>query len=289
MALYIVVLLGVVQGAFMFLPVSSTAHLVLTQHWLIGQGADIPPPDSAEMILFDLVVHVGTLVSIVIVFRRSLWRFTGEVLAGTRDLAARPWPVPFTLPRAIRLGLLIALSVVATGVIGIVFKLWFEVVFARPGMVAVTLAVTGILLWISDRLPRRRRGLRDIRPSTALWIGAAQGLALMPGISRSGITIVAALLCGLKRRWAAEYSFFLAIPTILAATTVQALELRGVDDVPRIGMLEMGVGLVVAAAVGTVALYLVVRLLRRACLRIFSWYLWFLAGMVALGWIPLGY
>ncbi len=287
MALYIVILLGIVQGAFMFLPVSSTAHLVLTQHWLIERGADMPAPDSAEMILFDLVVHVGTLISIVIVFRRSLWRFTGEMLVGTRKLL--DWPIPLPLPRAIRLGLLLLLSVLATGLIGIALKLWFETVFARPGIVAVTLAITGILLWVSDRLPRRRRGLRDIRPSTALWIGAAQGAALMPGISRSGITIVVALLCGLKRRWAAEYSFFLAIPTIIAATGVQALELRGSEEVMVLGWLEMLTGLVVAAVVGTAALYLVVRLLRRAKLRIFSWYLWFLAAMVAFGWIPLGY
>ncbi len=286
MALYIVVLLGIVQGAFMFLPVSSTAHLVLTQHWLIGQGADLPPPDSAEMILFDLVVHVGTLVSILVVFRRSLHRFGQELGLGVRQLLDGPlaWP----LPRALRLGLLLLLSVCVTGVIGLVFKLWFEAIFARPGMVALTLACTGVLLWISDHLPRRRRGLRELGPATAAWIGAAQGLALMPGISRSGITIVVALLCGLKRRWAAEYSFFLAIPTILAATGLQALELYSLNTVPRIGAPEMLLGFVVAAVVGTVALWLVVRLLRRACLRIFSWYLWLLAALVALGWVPLG-
>ena len=286
MALYIVVLLGVVQGAFMFLPVSSTAHLVLTQHWLIGQGADLPPPEGAEMILFDLVVHVGTLVSIVIVVRRSLRRFADELGTGMRALLVRPAPVP--LPRAIRLVLLLLLSVLVTGLLGLALKLWFEAIFARPAMVAVTLAVTGALLWVSDHLPRRRRGLRELGPGTAIGVGVAQAAALMPGISRSGITIVVALLCGLKRRWAAEYSFFLAIPTILAATLVQALELRGLEAAPRIGAVEMLVGFLVAAAVGTVALYLVVRLLRRACLRIFSWYLWLLAALVAFGWIPLG-
>ncbi|SEO44126.1 undecaprenyl-diphosphate phosphatase [Aquisalimonas asiatica] len=285
MALYIVVLLGIVQGAFMFLPVSSTAHLVLTQHWLIAQGADIPPPDSAEMILFDLVVHVGTLISIVIVFRRSLFRLIRDGLLGLARMRHQYRPLPLT----IRLALLCALSVLATGVIGITFKLFFEAVFARPAMIAGTLTLTGVLLWITDRLPPRPRGLRDIRVGTALGIGAAQGLALVPGISRSGITIAASLLFGLKRRWAAEYSFFLAIPTILAATLVQAVELQAAGGTTQLGWMDMLVGLIVAAAVGTGALYLVVRLLYKAKLRIFSWYLWLLAILVGFGLIPLGY
>lgn len=154
---------------------------------------------------------------------------------------------------------------------------------------ARTLAITGGLLWITDRLPPRPKGLRDIRPTTALGIGIAQGLSLMPGISRSGITIAASLLFGLKRRWAAEYSFFLAIPTILAATLVQFMELQGAGGATRLGWLDMAVGMGVAAVVGTLALMLVVKLLYRAKLRIFYWYLWFLAILVALGIVPIAY
>lgn len=285
MAIGIVIFLGIIQGAFMFIPVSSTAHLVLAQHWLIGQGVDLPAPDSAEMILFDLVVHVGTVVSIVVVFHRSLWRLARDAVAGLGTMLSRPSPIPL----AVRLVLLLVLSVFATGVIGITFKLFFEAAFAHPQMVAAMLIMTGVLLWISDKLPPRPRGLRGIKPSTALIIGAAQGLALIPGISRSGITIVASLFTGLKRRWAAEYSFFLAIPTILAATAVQSVEVIGSDEPLRLGWLEMGVGFGVAAVVGTAALWLVVKLLRRAQLRIFSWYLWLLAGLVLFGLIPLGH
>jgi len=286
MSIAIVIFLGIIQGAFMFIPVSSTAHLVLAQHWLIGQGADIPSPSSPEMILFDLVVHVGTLVSILVVFRRSLWRLTCDTLTGLQTMLKKPSP----LPLAVRLALLLALSVLATGIIGITFKLFFEAVFANPTMVAFTLTLTGVLLWISDKLPPRPKGLRDIKVSTALIVGAAQGLALIPGISRSGITIAASLFTGMKRRWAAEYSFFLAIPTILAATLVQAIEVYRADSAElRLGWLEMGVGFLVAAVVGTLALYLVVRLLRRAQLRIFSWYLWAMAGLVGFGFIPLTY
>lgn len=286
MSVAIVIFLGIIQGAFMFIPVSSTAHLVLAQHWLIGQGADLPPPSSPEMILFDLVVHVGTLVSIFIVFRRSLLRLTRDTLIGLKTLTNRPTPVPL----AVRLALLLALSVLATGILGLTFKFFFQALFAHPTSVAFTLTLTGLLLWISDKLPPRPKGLRDLKVSTALIIGAAQGLALIPGISRSGITIAAALFTGMKRRWAAEYSFFLAIPTILAATLLQAIEVYQLDaEELRLGWLEMGLGFLVAAAVGTLALYWVVRLLRRAQMRFFSWYLWAMAGLVLLGVIPLSH
>jgi undecaprenyl-diphosphatase len=279
MTLGIAALLGLVQGLFMFLPVSSTAHLVLTQHWLLNRGADIPAPHSAEMILFDLIVHVGTLVSVVIIFRRSLLRFTRDSLRDARALLHRPGPLPLSL----RLGLLLLLSVLVTGVLGLLFKTSLEALFARPWLVATSMIITGGLLWLTDRLPRRTRGLRAITPTMAIGIGAVQALALAPGISRSGITIVTALLFGLKRRWAAEYSFFLAIPTILAATLLQALELHGLDAPTRIPLTALALAFVVSAVVGTGALWLVVRLLLRARLRIFSWYLWLLAGLILTG------
>jgi len=217
--LLIAALLGVIQGIFMFLPVSSTAHLVLTQHWLIEKGYDLPPPDSPEMILFDLVVHVGTLVSIVVVFWPSLWRFTQNTATAALHWASSEGRHQ-GMPLYVRLFLLGMLSVLATAVIGFGLKATFEHVFATPTMIAFTLILTGILLWWTDKLKPRRRGLKGINAKVATVIGVAQGFALMPGLSRSAMTIVFALFTGLKRRWAAEYSFFLAIPTILAATLV---------------------------------------------------------------------
>jgi len=279
MTIAIAALLGLIQGLFMFLPVSSTAHLVLAQHWLIGRGAEIPSPDSAEMILFDLIVHVGTLVSVIVIFRRSLLRFSRDCLRDVGALLHRPSRLPLSL----RLLVLLSLSVLVTGVLGLLFKASLEAVFASPWLVAVSMLVTGALLWVSDRLPRRRSGLRQITPTVAIGIGTAQALALAPGISRSGITIIAALLFGLKRRWAAEYSFFLAIPTILAATLLQYLELRALGAPTQIPMTALATGFVVSAVVGTGALWLVVRLLLRARLRIFSWYLWLLAALILSG------
>ncbi|WP_019627240.1 undecaprenyl-diphosphate phosphatase [Thioalkalivibrio sp. ALJT] len=284
MTIWVATLLGIVQGIFMFLPVSSTAHLVLTQHWLIGQGEPLPPPESAEMILFDLVVHVGTLVSIVYVFRQSLTRLSGGIVreswqwASARGTAGREMLF-------LRLALLCGLSVFATAVVGFTLKASFEHVFAHPTLIAGTLTLTGILLWWTDRLQRRPLGLRQLSPKIATVIGVAQGFALVPGLSRSGMTIVFALFTGLKRRWAAEYSFFLAIPTILAATAVQSLDVLNGDGLGELTWTVLAVGFVVSAVVGIISLKMVLFFLYRANLKVFSFYLWALATLVLFGFL----
>ncbi|TGG92705.1 undecaprenyl-diphosphate phosphatase [Natronospirillum operosum] len=288
MAVWIAIALGVVQGVFMFLPVSSTAHLVLTQHWLIQLGYDLPPPESAEMVLFDLVVHVGTLVSILVVFRRSLWKLSLGVLRDTGHWLSDGGRIRREL-LFLRLSFLCAFSLLVTAVIGFSFRHWFNLVFANPLSVAGTLTVTGILLWLTDRLSRRPLGLRRINLRIAGIIGLAQGLALIPGLSRSGMTITFALFSGMKRKWAAEYSFFLAIPTILAASAVQSLEVLLDGGLRQLSGTVMAVGFVVAALVGIVALKLVLVLLYRARLKYFSFYLWALAAAVGFGFISPGY
>lgn len=187
----------------------------------------------------------------------------------------------------LRLALLCVLSVAATAAVGLLLKTTFERVFALPMLVVGTLTLTGLLLWWTDTLGSPP-GLRQITPRNALVIGAAQGLALVPGFSRSGLTISAALLSGLKRRWAAEYSFFLAIPTILAATGVQAVEVARNGGLGELDYAVMLTAFVVAAAVGALALRLVLYFLYRARMKVFSFYLWGLAAAVLLGVINLG-
>lgn len=287
MTLFEAALLGIVQGVFMFVPVSSTAHLVLTQHFLIAQGSQMPPPESAQMILFDLIVHVGTLVSIVVVFRKTLAQFLGGSLTAAREIALerRASPQARFLIWLWTMGLL---SVFVTGVMGLTFRDMFERVFANPAIIPMTLATTGALLWLTDRLKPRRYGLKDLGIGMALTIGFAQGLALIPGISRSGMTIIAALFVGLKRKRAAEYSFLIAFPTILAATLVQSAEVYLSGEALRINWAAASVGFVVSALVGTVALQIVLKLLYRAKLKYFSFYLWGMALLVAFGVVEFG-
>jgi undecaprenyl-diphosphatase len=274
-------ILGIVQGVFMFVPVSSTAHLVLTQHMLIRGGSDLPPPESPEMILFDLVVHVGTMVSIAIVFHKSLWHLSRSALQEAGAFVRRDTPLgPY-----FKLVLLGMLTVAVTGGVGLALKDQFALVFGAPQIVAITLAATGILLWLTDRLGPRPLRLKDIGIGVAIVIGLAQALALIPGLSRSGMTIIAGLFAGMKRRWAAEYSFLVAIPTILLATLVQGLEVMDGTGLGDVGLGPMLVGFVVSAIVGVFALKLVLALLFRASLKLFSIYLFAMALAIGLGFI----
>jgi len=285
MALWIAILLGIIQGIFMFLPVSSTAHMVLAEHWLIARGHAVPDPAGAEMILFNLVVHVGTLVSIVVVFWKSLRRFVANVLDDAWKWAAQGGRG--RLPLFLRLFLLGMFSVLCTGLLGIGLKASFEWVFANPSIIALTLAFTGVVLFWTDRLSPRKRGLRQTGLGTAAVIGIAQGFALAPGLSRSAMTIVFALFVGLKRRWAAEYSFFLAIPTILAATLVQSRDVFQGAGLQEVSVAALGVGFVVAAVVGIVSLKIVVWTLYRAQLKIFAFYVWAMAALILFGVIDM--
>lgn len=278
------IILGIVQGVFMFVPVSSTAHLVITQHLMINAGSSLPPPESPEMILFDLIVHVATLVSIAIVFWSSLRHLVVSTVSEMAAYGRAPggWG---TVGPFLRLMILGAVTVLVTGVLGLLFKDRIELVFGAPQIVAVTLATTGLLLWLTDRLGPRPVGLKGVGFRIAIIIGIAQAAALVPGISRSGITIIAGLFAGLKRRWAAEYSFLVAIPTILAATVVQGLREVEPGALAALGYAPLLVGFVVSAVVGTIALRIVLVLLYRAQLKVFAIYLFVLAGFVALGFL----
>ncbi len=274
------IILGLVQGVFMFVPVSSTAHLVVTQHLMIAQGSNMPAPESPAMILFDLVVHVGTLVSIAIVFWKSL---SALVRATVTETTSRLRVQGQGMGAFTRLFLMGMLTVLITGVLGLLFKRTFELVFSAPQVLVVTLSLTALLLFLTDRLPKRPLGIKSLGPRIAIVIGVAQALALIPGISRSGITIISGLFSGLKRRWAAEYSFLVAIPTILAASLLQSVEVMRGAGLDGVGPGPMLVGFVVAAISGTVALKLVLALLYKAQLKVFSVYLVALAAAIGFG------
>ncbi len=276
-------LLGLIQGVFMFVPVSSTSHLVLTQHWLLSNGSQMPPPDSPEMVLFDLVVHVGTLVSIVVVMHGGLRELLGGALTELRSGQARAgvWQTVW-----VRLLALMLLSTAVTGVLGLTVRDHLTAtVFASPTAVATALLVTAVMLWVTDHLRAERRGPAQVTVAIAVAIGVAQAVALTPGISRSGVTIFVALLLGLQRPLAARFSFYVAIPTILGGSLVQAVDVLGAGQL-TIGMPQLVGAFVMAAVVGAGALWVVLRLLEQARFKVFSVYVAALAALVLLIGIP---
>lgn len=283
MTLLEAIILGVVQGLFMFIPVSSSSHLALTQQYLIDRGSSLPPPSSPELILFDLVVHVGTMVSVAIIFRKDLARLAKGLLRDISSLRTHGTHTDTPLPYAKLTGLSI-LSLMATGIIGgIILATNATEVFDRPNLIALNLIITGLLLFWTDGVTKNNLGPLQFSKKIAIIIGIAQGFALLPGLSRSGLTIAIALYIGVKRHWAATYSFFLAIPTILGATLVQfALVYRDTDAL-TINSGAFIAGFVAAAVVGTVSLAGVLWLLYRAKFKIFSFYVWLLALVVLSG------
>ena len=276
------ILLGIIQGLFMFIPVSSSAHLVLTQHWLAATGSDMPSPDAPEIILFNLVVHLGTMVSVVVVMYQPLAR----LISGTvRELSLLRRRRTFRHLIHLKLMLFGIITTGVTGVVGLGIRAFGTDVFATPWVVSVLLLVTGAILWWTDSVKTTWRGAGQMTVMVAVIIGLAQALALFPGLSRSGLTIAAALAVGMHRKIAAQYSFFVAIPTIVAATGVQSLSLLDFEGDLTVSWQAYLVAFVVSAAVGAVALWLVLKLLYRGYFRIFAVYVVVLAA-VTLWWQP---
>lgn len=274
MTVWVAALLGLVQGVFMFVPVSSTSHLALTQHWLEGQGHLTATPESPEMLLLDLVLHSGTVVSIAVVFRGQIMALGRDFRAERRARRVDPAdPAP-----ASQMIAMLGVATVATGVLGLGVRVIAGGVFGDPRVIALLLVITGgILWWVDSTQPR---GVVQITAWIAIGVGLVQALALLPGLSRSGLTIAAAMALGMLREPAARFSFFLAIPTILAATFVQAAEVVRLGEPVDLPIPSLLVGFVVAAVVGALALALVLKLLYAGKFRFFSIYVWLLAAAV---------
>jgi len=255
--------LAIIQGLTEFLPISSSAHLVLAPVLFGWEDQGLP---------FDVAVHLGTLAAVVFYFRHELWPMTRDVLGTlrggprTRDSDLAWWVVIATIPAVVFGGL---------------FGGYIASALRSPLVIAVTTAGFGMLLWVADVRGGRNRDEWQIGWRDAVIVGLAQALALIPGTSRSGITITAALFLGLERQAAARFSFLLSIPVILAATCYELLKLYR-DPVPA----DWGVLAIGALAAGVVA-YLTIRgfiaLLGRMGMAPFALYRLFLAGV--LWWI----
>lgn len=253
-------ILGVVQGATEFLPVSSSGHLVMTQQLL-----DI----AVEGVLFEVVVHVATLVSILLVYRTRVSGLVGGALRRDRDA----WRY---------LGL-VALATVPAAVIGLGFEDAIEAFFEEGWVTGVGLLVTGAILW-SSRAALRRDPSDSPHARAALLIGLAQSLALVPGVSRSGTTVVVALWLGIEAREAAAFSFLMAIPAIAGAAVLQVPSL--LDGTPGVSGASLGVGALAAAVTGVLAIRTFVLLLERRTFHHFAIYVW-IVGLIFLTWLAL--
>lgn len=244
------IFLGIIQGLTEFLPISSSGHLVFFQT-LFGIGGN--------PLFFDVMLHLGTLLAVIIFFRKDILKiFRGIV--GIWKGRSNPQEGKILL-------LWIILATLPTGLIGLLFKDWFESLFSEPRITAGMLLITGSGLWLTRWVKREGRPLPAMRWIDALLIGIAQGVAIIPGISRSGATISVGLFCGLDREPSGRFSFLLSIPAILGATL---LELRKISSPSELRMVLTGTA--TAFVIGFLSLTFLMKMIKLGKLSYFSYY-----------------
>ncbi len=243
------VVLGMVQGLTEFLPVSSSGHLVLLQHFLGFKGNNL---------VFDLLLHVATLLAVVVYFWKDLWALARSLV----DREARAHR---------KLLYYILVATVVTAGIGLVFKDTLEGLFFNPQVVVGTLTVTGVVLFLADRFSHGGRSMFGFGWGSSALVGLAQGVAIVPGISRSGSTVGVSLLLGMDRGQAGRFSFLIAIPAILGAFVLEARGVKGVSSAhltPYLG------GMAVAFLVGLASIRIFLRAISSKRLVWFAYYCW---------------
>ena len=253
MSYFDAILLGIVQGLTEFLPVSSSGHLVLVQEFL-----HIPEAGLA----FDLVLHLGTLIAVLIFFRATVWRLIqaafGKGTAEDRKMIV--WLIIGTIPAA---------------VIGVLFEDFFEEAFGSPVSTSWELIITGAILLATRFI---RHGDRPISFMPSLWMGIGQAISIMPGISRSGTTIAAGMYVGVKPSIAAEFSFLLSIPVIAGAILLKSREIAGI---PASLYGPYAAGLIVSLVLGLLSVYVVLATVKRGKFDYFAYYC-FAVGLLGL-------
>ena len=260
-----IILLGIVEGVTEFLPVSSTGHLILAGA-LLGY-------DDSRFQLFDIVIQLGAILAIVVLYWRTFWAVLSGLLK--RD------------PVSIRFVRNILIAFLPAAVIGILFLKHIEELLTKPVVVAWALILGGIAILVIERLakPADTRGVAEIPASKTLGIGFLQCLAMIPGVSRSGATILGALSLGVERRTAAEFSFFLAIPTMLGASVVEIAKHKDTLMAGQGTSLgDIAIGFVVAFIVALLVVRWFVGIVSRRGFGPFAWYR-IIVGIGALIWL----
>jgi len=264
--LLIAIILGIVEGVTEFLPVSSTGHLILATE-LLGFDAD-------KWAAFNVIIQLGAILAILVLYWRTFWAVLEGMLKGKA--------VSWRFVRNILIGFL------PSAILGFLLIKHIEALLGDPKVVAVAFILGGIAILVIERLVKRTEivGVAEMPLKTAVGVGLAQCLAMIPGVSRSGATIMGALSLRVERRTAAEFSFFLAIPTMLGSTTLELA--RHHDQIATgasgVGFGTVAVGFVVSFLVAIVVVRGFVHYISRHGFAPFAWYR-IIAGIVALAWL----
>ena len=264
--------MGIVQGLTEFLPISSSGHLIIVPFMF---GWTDPFITS---LAFSVMLHIGTLAALLVYFWADWIRLVPAGFAAIRDRSFRADPDR-------RLAWLLVAATIPAAIAGFVLNDLIETAFREIGLVAVTLVVGAIVLWLADRWGGRTKGVGDVTFPVAVTIGAAQALALVPGISRSGISISAARFAGLNREAAARFSFLMATPITAGAAVFEIRKLMSGDTSVGVETLPLIVGMLSAFVAGMLAIGFMLRYLRTRSLNIFVAYRLVLAAIVVVVWL----
>lgn len=264
------IILGLVQGLAEFLPISSSGHLALIQQ-AFGISED-------NVLLFAVLLHVGTLVSVFIVYWKDIWELIVELCLTFKDiftgkgLRLEERPVR-------KLGVMIIIATIPTGIIGLLFNDFFDSLYNSVVPIGVGLLITGCLLTVAEKMNAADKQIENMKYKDALIVGIVQGIAICPGISRSGSTLFGSLMCNLDRTFAVKFVFLISIPSILGSAILEAPDAleQGMN------MADFGpilVGMVVAAVSGLIAIKTMIKVVSSKKLNYFSYYVWILGACV---------
>ncbi|MDD3536427.1 MAG: undecaprenyl-diphosphate phosphatase [Candidatus Cloacimonetes bacterium] len=261
------IFLGLVQGLTEFIPVSSSGHLALVQHFFgIDTGQDLS---------FEIFLHLGTLLAVILYFRVLLWELIQSLFFWQPTIKNETH-------RHNRFSILyLVIATAATGILYLLFNRQFEAAYQNPVLVSIFLIITGTIILYSDFYKNNALPAANMGFMRALFIGLAQGLAILPGISRSGSTLSASIFCNIKRKDAAHFSFLLSIPAILAANVKEFKTILSLDTSLLPQYLA---GFAVAFVSGYLVIAFLIRLIQGGKLKYFSIYLW-VVGLASLSYL----
>lgn len=264
--------MGIVQGLTEFLPISSSGHLIVVP-FLFGWNDPF-----LTSLAFHVMLHLGTLGALLVYFRADWVRLVPAGLAVLRDRSFGGDPDR-------RLAWVLVAATIPAALVGVLLGDLIEAIFREIGLVAVALALGGGILWLADRRGGRTKGVRDVTFPLAVGIGVAQALALVPGISRSGISIAAARFAGLDRAAAARFSFLMATPVTAGAALFEGRRLLAGEAGVDVSVGPLIVGMIAAFVSGALAISVLLRYLQTRSLDLFTWYRVALAAVVLVVWL----
>ncbi len=272
MTLFEAVILGLVQGLAEFLPISSSGHLAIIQHFFGIEGESV--------LVFAVLLHLGTLISLIAVYYKVLWELIVELFAVIKDLVTgRGLQINKNGTR--KLGVMIIIATIPTGIIGVFFNDLFAGLYNSVPVIGICLLITGCFLWMAERVAQKGKSIREMKIRDALFVGICQGIAILPGISRSGATLVGGLFSGLNRELAVQFAFLISIPAILGAVVLEAPAAFAEGLTSEI-LLPVAAGVAVAAISGYIAIKTMIRIVSNKKLYLFSFYTWTAGGLVLL-------